>query len=509
MPDYSERSLFLLRDSLAAVSSLQVPVEATEGSINPAEYVMGPGDKLFISIAGIEDISLSLVINQEGLLYIPHVSGIDLNGLTLAKAKEKIKAEINRYYKNVDVFISLADFRRIKVSLLGNVQKPSSFILPGNSRLVDLVMNSAGLNPTSNYRAIKIISRGGDTTVCDLLSFLRFGSRPQNPMLVEGDVVLVDRIDKTVSVYGSVKYPAVYEYVEGETIDDLINLAGGFLFTAKKDTIEHVRYTPDGKNLFSSYYSYEELKQKNILLQPKDKVIVREIPDYYIEKMIRIDGFVKYPGYYKIIEEQTTLADIIKEAGGFRKDASLNESTLLRSMVVVETDPELERLRLIPRAELTDDEYDYLKAKSRQRSGKVVVDFVKLFRDNDKQEDVVLRRGDVINVPEAKNYIILLGQVVNPGNIMYQENLTVEDYINLAGGFAWRALEGDVRVVKANTGEWIDADDIESLDPGDTIWILEDPPPPRFWDIFTTSLAVVGQVASVIAATVAVIIATR
>jgi len=47
-----------------------------------------------------------------------------------------------------------------------------------------------------------------------------------------------------------------------------------------------------------------------------------------------------------------------------------------------------------------------------------------------------------------------------------------------------------VRVVKANTGEWIDADDIDKLEPGDTIWILENPPGPKFWDVFTTSLSV-------------------
>jgi polysaccharide biosynthesis/export protein len=508
VPDYSERSLFLLRDSLTS-SAIQPQVEASEGSIDPTEYVTGPGDKLFISISGIEDVNLNLTINQEGLLFIPRVGGIDLKNFTLARAKEKIKNEINRYYKNVDVFISLVDFRKIKVSLLGDVRKPSSFVLPGNARLIDLVMNSMGLNPTSNYRYIKIISRNGDTLSCDLLSFIRFGNRKQNPMLREGDAVIVDRIDKTISVFGSVKYPAVYEYVEGETADNLISLAGGFLFAAKKDTIELVRYSADGKTLSSSYYAYSDLKNGNVLLQPQDKVLIREMPDYYTEKLVRIDGFVKYPGYYKINEEKTTLSQIISEAGGFRPDASLIEATLSRTMGTVELDPELERIKLIQRAELTDDEYDYMKAKSRQRAGKVVVDFVKLFRNNDKEEDVILKRGDIINVPEAKNYVILLGQVVNPGNIMYQENLSVDDYIKLAGGYAWRALKGDVRVVKANTGEWVDADDIDKLDPGDTIWIPEDPPARKFWDVFTTTLTVVGQIASVIAATVAVIIATR
>jgi hypothetical protein len=87
--------------------------------------------------------------------------------------------------------------------------------------------------------------------------------------------------------------------------------------------------------------------------------------------------------------------------------------------------------------------------------------------------------------------------------------LTYEDYINLAGGYGWRALDDEVRVIKANTGEWIEAEDIDSLEPGDTIWIPEDPPGPKFWDVFTTALQITGQVAAIIAATMAVIIASK
>ncbi len=187
----------------------------------------------------------------------------------------------------------------------------------------------------------------------------------------------------------------------------------------------------------------------------------------------------------------------------------LKEASLTRSIGVTQYDPEFERLKQIPRADMTDDEYDYLKAKSRERVGRVVIDFERLFNNNDLSENVVLKRGDIIDVPEAKNYVTLLGQVVNPGKIVYKHNLTYEDYIQLAGGFGWRALEGEVRVIKANTGEWIDADDVDSLEPGDTIWIPEDPPGPKFWVVFTTVLQVAGQIAAVIAATVAVIIASR
>ncbi len=509
IPNYNERTFALFSDSLASIAGKNLSMVATEGSVNPDEYIVGPGDKIFISINGIEEIPLDLFINQEGILYVPKVGGIDLNGLTLREAKNKIKKSVDIYYKNVDIFISLTDFRKIKISLLGDVKKPSTFVMPANSRLIDLIMDSQGLNNTSNFRNIRVIHRDSAEQVYDLLNFLRLGDRKNNPLMREGDVVIVDRVDKVVSITGLIKYPGIYEFVDGESVDHLITIAGGLMAKARRDSIEVVSFESDSRTQVSRYYNYAEVKSGSLLLHYEDQIMIREIPNYFDPKFIQIAGFVKYPGYYKINENETMLSEIIHQAGGFRKDASLIDATLTRHTGTVEDDPEYERLKTMLRADMTDDEYDYLKAKSRQRVGKVVVDFNQLFNKGDKSEDLLLKRGDVINVPEAKDYVILLGQVVNPGNIIYQPGLTVDDYIKLAGGFGWRAEDGDVRVIKANSGEWIDAEDVDTLKPGDTIWIPEIPPGPKFWDVFTTSLAVVGQVAAIIAATVAIIVASR
>jgi protein involved in polysaccharide export with SLBB domain len=158
---------------------------------------------------------------------------------------------------------------------------------------------------------------------------------------------------------------------------------------------------------------------------------------------------------------------------------------------------------------MTEDEYDYFKAKSRQTSGRVVVDFVDLFQNNNLDENIILKRNDKITVPEEKNYIIMLGQLVTPGKIIYDPALQFTDYIKLAGGFGWRAVEDEVRVIKAKTGEWLDAEDVEILEPGDTIWVPEDPPGPKFWDVFLDGLTIVAQLAAIAAAMAAIIIATR
>jgi polysaccharide export outer membrane protein len=508
LPNYSERAFQHQLDSLRETTSIY-PTGATEGSIDANEYHVGSGDKIFISISGVREFIYNLSINQEGWIYIPQVGGVDLTNLTLAQARTKLENSINRYYKNVNIFISLVDFRQIRVSLVGDVVKPSNFVLAANSRLMDLFYISAGLNKTANIRNIKIISKEDSVNYYDLLSFLRFGNFDNNPLLRGGDVVLVDRVDETVTITGLVKYPGIYEFVENESVYDLIQLAGGFLSKAKRDTIEVVRFYDNGSYQKSDFYSTERLIQFNIMLYNKDHIIIREIPEYYIEYFVKIDGFVKYPGFYKINKDNTTLQGIVEQAGGFLEEASLTEATLKRNIDNEKEDPEFERLKLMNRADMTEDEYDYFKARSRERSGRVIVDFEKLFNQNDQNENIILKKDDVIIIPEGKNYITMLGQLVNPGNIVYKTSLTVNDYINLAGGFGWRAQESEVRVIKAESGEWIYSDQVEKLNPGDAIWVPEEPPTTDFWEVFNTTLQVLAQVAAIVAATAAIIIATR
>lgn len=505
-PNYSERLLLAKGDSLNLQTNLEI---ATEGNIEPSEYFVGPGDKLFISIRGIEEIINKVTIDQEGAVYIPKVGGLNVRNFTLLQTKKSIDSLIRLSFKNVQVFISLSEVRKIKVSLNGDIKKQASFNIYANSRLNELLSKQEILTQTSNLRNIKIIHSNGIINYYDHISYLRLGSKKDNPYLQEGDFIFVDKTDKHILIFGAVKFPGLYEFKENESVIDIINIAGGFLAKARKDSIELIRFKDDHKSEYSIYSSFDELQKKNIILKNKDKIVVREIPRYLIDNFVIVDGFVNSPGVYKIIDNETNLSEIIKQAGGFLKDASLVDAQLKRDVGTEEDDPEFERLKTILRADMTDDEYDYFKSKSRQRKGKVVVDFIQLFEKGNKLEDVALRRNDIITIPEKKNYIIMLGQVLKPGNITFQSGLTVDDYIKLSGGYGWRALKSDVRVIKANTGEWIDASDAKNLQPGDAIWVPEDPPPPKFWTIFKDILIIFGQIATVIAATTAVIVSTR
>ncbi|MCC6636905.1 MAG: SLBB domain-containing protein [Ignavibacteriaceae bacterium] len=502
IPTYTDRS------SIVFDANGQTASEDPSGdlSVDEETYVLGPGDGFSISIDNAEALVYEARVNPDGFLIIPKAGIVKVSGMILKDAKKNIIALIREKFKTHNILVTLSTIRSVKVDIFGEVQKRGGKVIFANSRLSDVLLE-AGINKEADIRNIKVISKLNVTSYYDFLQYMRLADRSQNPVVQEGDHISIGKIDRSVSVTGAVGYAGIYEYKAGETVLDLIKIAGGFLDEAFTDTIEIIRFLPDAKTQIDIKLSNQELIKNNFNLQNKDIVVVRSKPEYLKENIVTITGQVKYPGKYKIDKDKTHLSELITISGGYLEKASLMDASLRRFIGADTVDAELERIKLIPRPDMTDDEYDYMKAKSRQRKGQVVVDFRNIFRSY--EDDVVLRNGDEILIPEKKEYIIIIGQAVFPGNVEYMPGLTVQDYIKLAGGFSWRAEQGEVRIVKAKTGEWIEEDEILVLEPGDTIWIPEEPPAPKFWDIFKDSLTILGQVATVVAATIAVIVSSR
>lgn len=103
------------------------------------------------------------------------------------------------------------------------------------------------------------------------------------------------------------------------------------------------------------------------------------------------------------------LSEIIRRAGGVKPDASLDEARLIRKVAAEMADPEYERLKKMPVADMSKEEYQYFKTKSREHSGVVVVDFRRLLIQGDPEEDIILREGDIIQIPKAKKVVNVSG----------------------------------------------------------------------------------------------------
>ncbi len=478
----------------------------TAGIVDPDEYIIGPGDALFVSVRGVFETTSTLVVNPENSIYIPRLGILKLDNITLKQGKEIIKDAFLKKFKDVEIDVILTGVRKINVNLVGFVGKPSVYSIYASARLSQFLLTAGNLPDDADLRNIEVIT---DDVVnkYDLLSFLKLGVKSENPYLTDGCIVKVNKTDKNIVVFGQVANPGNFPFVEDEKVSSLIELCGGLTHRAYTDSIEIVRFIDD-YNQTSLYYNIEQLD--NVIVQNRDFIIIREKSLYQIARTVKVAGRVKYPGVYKIEKGKTRLKEVlIEQAGGFLEDASLKDAYIFRPNGITKTDPEFERLQKMDRADMSDDEYNYLKAMARQRKGFMVVDFEKLFYENNADENILLKTGDEIVIPEKVNHVRIVGQVLNPGNIVFNKNFTINDYIEAAGGFGWRAVEDDIRLISGDSGEWLESDEVEVIHPGDIIWIPEEPPSPRFWEVFMDTLTILAQTAAVITSVVAIIVATR
>jgi protein involved in polysaccharide export with SLBB domain len=210
----------------------------------------------------------------------------------------------------------------------------------------------------------------------------------------------------------------------------------------------------------------------DVHLLPDDRVYIKTRSNYNEKQQVLVLGEVKFPGFYAIKPDSTYITQAIQQAGGFTSLASLAEAEMTRFTSEETKDREFERLKTMQVKDMSDVEYEYFKMKSREKPGRVSVNFVALFSPKNIG-DIKLRDGDMILIPRISEVINVTGEVASPGLLSYNANYSYADYINQAGGYSFRANKSQVRLIKSVTGEWKKPGKKTKLDPGDTILIPE------------------------------------
>ncbi|MCX7796745.1 MAG: SLBB domain-containing protein, partial [bacterium] len=205
-------------------------LEALEEPITE-DYVLGPGDKLLLSVKGkVINVSYELVITADGNVIIPEIGPVYCSGLSIKSLKKKLGELIPRYYKNVQISLALLSPRTFKVFITGAVSNPGTVTVKALTRLQEAINLAGGILPNGSYRRIQI-TRVKDNKkkilTVDLYRFYKKGDISQNPYLEAGDVKYVPVMRESVKVLGEVRNPGEYEIVEGDRLKDIIEMAGG------------------------------------------------------------------------------------------------------------------------------------------------------------------------------------------------------------------------------------------------------------------------------------------
>jgi protein involved in polysaccharide export with SLBB domain len=497
-----------LKEEWRSKMQLQLIEEvALEGVIDPEEYYLGPGDEIVVNIWGVvitgEDVPIpsQIPITPEGKALIPTIGDLSVGNMSLADAAEVITKEIRKKYRNVSVTVNLSKLRQFRVFVLGEIDGPGTYVGRAIDRVSALINRAGGFTLRSSRRQIEIRRGSGEILHADLDLFNRTGALDLNPSILEGDVVFVPvRLD-SVSIFGEVNLPGYYEFKNGDILRDVIQLAGGLTSKVNTSMAEIVRFEADGQTTQHLAVDLDTLFEASVSsnhfpLQSDDQIFIRSKTEWRVRRTVTIRGEVRYPGEYAIAKDETYLSTIIERAGGFTLDAALDQAKVIRRIYTEIVDYEYERLRKMEVADMTDEEREYFKTKSREQRGVVVVDFEKLFKEHDLSQDIILKPLDIITIPKVRNTVTVSGAVDNPGSIIYEPAKDIDYYIEQAGGFTLEARKSKVKLIKGDTGVWLRPDEVSEIRPGDAIWVPEKPER-DWWGLFKDFMTITAQIATV------------
>ena len=197
------------------------------------DYVLGAGDQLLIRVWGSTSAETTVTIDRQGAIAFPKLGILRLAGVRAGQLDAVVKSYFNKFYKDIDVSVSVGKLRKITIFVVGQARNPGSYSLTGQSTLTSALFASGGPNSSGSLRKLQVMRQGKNVAEFDLYNFLGRGDKSQDIKLQDGDVVFYPKAAGYMAVMGKVNNPSIYELSGGnDSIDYFLGLAGGLPVSA-------------------------------------------------------------------------------------------------------------------------------------------------------------------------------------------------------------------------------------------------------------------------------------
>lgn len=369
-----------------------------------------------------------------------------------------------------------------KVEIKGAVYRPDIYALDGKVNTVRALIEKAQGLMDDAFTNRAVLQRQRDDLTSEIVSVdvkaLMNGTIPDIP-LRKNDILYIPSIHDlqdlgSVTIYGEVAKPDSYPYADNMTLEDLIIQAGGLKEAASTVRVDVSRRIKDTKSVNSTdsigqMFSFA-LKdgfvidgQPGFVLQPYDQVFVRRSPGYQTQQNVSIQGEVIFGGAYTLTSKAERLSDLVKKAGGVTNSAYVRGAKLTRVANEEEKKRMQDMVKLMGR-ELGENAIDSLGLRVDSLFS-VGIDLEAALANPGGDADLVLREGDVLNIPEYVNTVKINGAVMMPNTVSYRKGEKVSYYLGQAGGYSQHAkkskkfiiyMNGQVAKVKGNGSKQIE-----------------------------------------------------
>ncbi len=462
----------------------------------PGDYLIGPGDEIFLRTWGSLDADLRLTVDRAGQVAIPKIGTVTLTGVSHANLNKVLQAAISKTYSGVNIAASMGQLRGIRVYVTGYAQSPGAYTVNNLSSLINVVMAAGGPSSAGSFRNIQLKRAGKVISTFDLYDLLLKGDKSQDRPVTSEDVIHVGPSGPQVAIVGSVNKSAVFEIKNNESLPDLLGFAGGFVSGANSGSLNYLSLAnrQEGfKNLASSDFLSKKLFDGDIYWATSD-VALRQPVDKQV-RMIRVDGQVNKPGLYSRKPGQT-LQDALAAAGGVTPSAYLYGARLERVSVRAEQNRNITNLKQIVRKDVANlnarnastGDADLIQTSIAK--GNALLGMLDEFKADGRLAlslkptarnvpPIAVEPGDVFYIPTQPNIVSVTGSVAaNQVSLAYESDQEVDDYIKLAGGYTRGADKSNIYVIRASgeyvrAGSWFGSSSVDVY-PGDAIFVPED-----------------------------------
>jgi protein involved in polysaccharide export with SLBB domain len=430
------------------------------------DYVLGPGDELVIDYWGSSTQHIQRSVDREGRVAIPEGGAIVVSGRTLGETQEMIQRLLSRQLRGITVDVSLGKLRAVRAYVVGDVKNPGAYDISSLSTALSALIAAGGPTETGSYRTVKHYRGKALVEEVDLYDLMLKGVSGAEVHIESGDSILVPPAGPQVTVGGKVRRPAIYELRKEQTLDQVLDLAGGVPVTGELSRIKVERVqaherkemlsvnvggatnVPASQDVFTRFH-----------IQDGDVVTVAPILPYS-NRTVYLQGHVFRPGKYpykdgfKVTDLIGSFDDLLPEPADRAEIIRLHPPDFAPTVIAF-------NLR------------DVL-AKTVEPPSLEPFDTVRVFGRYEA------------DAPKVSIY----GEVLRPGEYPLTEKMTAADLLRTAGGFkrsayqqaadltSYSIVDGDhvelehrdVHIDRALAGE---ADTDVLLKPGDVLTIRQ------------------------------------